>query len=47
MQLRQYELIKGIIINLIEKEYPYISYMFGGFKSLHDLSIKYNSYYKS
>ena len=42
MQLRQYELIKGIIINLIEKEYPYISYMFGGFKSLHDLSIKYN-----
>ena len=42
MQLRQYELIKSIILKLIEKEYPHISYIFGGFKSLHDLCIKYN-----
>ena len=41
-RLRQYELIKSIMIYLIEKEYPYISYIIGGFKSLHDLSIKYN-----
>ena len=42
MELRQYELIRSIIINLIEKEYPYISYILGGFKSLHDFSLKYN-----
>ena len=41
-QLKQYELIKSILLILIEKEYPYISYLYGGFKSLHDLSIKYN-----
>ena len=42
MELRQYELIRSIIINLIEKEYPYISYILGGFKSLHDFCLKYN-----
>ena len=42
MQLRQYELIKSIIINLIKKEYPHISYILGGYKSLHDFCIKYN-----
>ena len=41
-QLKQYELIKNIILTLIEKEYPYISYVFGGFKSIHDLCLKYN-----
>ena len=42
MQLRQYELIKSIIIYLIAKEYPYISYILGGYKSIHDLCLKYN-----
>ena len=42
MQLRQYELIKSIILKLLEKEYPHISYILGGFKSLHDFCIKYN-----
>ena len=42
MQLRQYELIKSIIINFVEKNYPCISYILGGFKSLHDFCIKYN-----
>ena len=41
-QLKQYELIKSIILLLIEKEYPYISYIYGGFKSIHDLCLKYN-----
>ena len=41
-QLKQYELIKSIILTLIEKEYPYISYIYGGFKSIHDLCLKYN-----
>ena len=42
VQLKQYELIKTIILTLIEKEYPYISYILGGFKSIHDLCLKYN-----
>ena len=41
-QLKQYELIKSILLFLIEKEYLHISYLFGGFKSLHNLCIKYN-----
>ena len=41
-QLKQYELIKSILLTLIEKKYPYISYAYGGFKSLHDLCLKYN-----
>ena len=41
-QLKQYELIKSILLILIEKEYSYISYLYGGFKSLHDLCLKYN-----
>lgn len=42
MQLKQYELIKSITLYLLENEYPYISYILGGFKSLHDLCLKYN-----
>ena len=42
VQLKQYELLKNIILALLEKEYPYISYVFGGFKSIHDLCLKYN-----
>ena len=41
-QLKQYELIKNIILTLIEKEYPHISYVLGGFKSIHNLCLKYN-----
>ena len=41
-QLKQYELLKNILLTLIEKEYPYISYVFGGYKSIHDLCLKYN-----
>ena len=41
-QLKQYELIKSILLTLTEKEYPYISYVYGGFKSIHDLCLKYN-----
>jgi hypothetical protein len=47
MQLKQYELIKSIILYLLEEEYPYISYILGGFKSLHDLCLKYNIPIKS
>ena len=47
VQLRQYELIKSILLYLIEQEYPYISYILGGYilggyKSIHDLCLKYN-----
>ena len=42
MELKQYELIKILIDKLLENNYPYISYILGGYKSLHDLSIKYN-----
>ena len=42
VQLRQYELIKSILLYLIEHEYPYISYILGGYKSIHDLCLKYN-----
>ena len=42
MQIKQYELIKSILNYLLEKEYPYISYILGGYKSLHDMCIKYN-----
>ena len=47
MQLKQYELIKSITLYLLEEEYPYISYILGGFKSLHDLCLKYNIPIKS
>ena len=40
--LKQYELIKNIILTLIEKNYTYISYVYGGYKSIHDLCLKYN-----
>ena len=39
---KQYELIKSILNYLLENEYPYISYILGGYKSLHDMCIKYN-----
>ena len=42
MQIKQYELIKSILNYLLENEYPYISYILGGYKSLHDMCIKYN-----
>ena len=42
MQIKQYELIKSILNYLLENEYPYISYILGGYKSLHDMCVKYN-----
>ena len=42
LQIKQYELIKNILLTLIEKEYPYISYIYGGYKSIHNLCLKYN-----
>ena len=42
LQLKQYELLKSIILTLIEAEYPYISYLYGGYKCLHDMCLKYN-----
>ena len=47
MELRQYELIKSITLYLLENENPYISYILGGYKSLHDLCLKYNIQIKS
>ena len=47
MQLKQYELIKSITLYLLENENPYISYILGGYKSLHDLCLKYNIQIKS
>ena len=41
-QLKQYEVLKSIILTLIQKEYPYISYVYGGFKSIHDKCLLYN-----
>ena len=46
-QLKQYELIKSITLYLLENENPYISYILGGYKSLHDLCLKYNIPIKS
>lgn len=42
IKLNEYNNIKKIISTLLRENYPYISYVYGGFKSVHELSLKYN-----
>ena len=42
VQLKEYENIKNIISMLQEKEFSFVSYSLGGFKSLHEACLKYN-----
>lgn len=42
VQLKEYENIKNIISVLLESEFSYVSYSFGGFKAIHELALKYN-----
>ena len=39
IQLKEYENIKNIIQSLIENKITYISYLYGGYKKLHDLCL--------
>ena len=40
--LKQYELLKNIILTLIEKDIKYISFVYGGYKAIHDKCLLYN-----
>ena len=41
-KLLEYDYIKNIIKNFVNKNIPYVSYINGGFKEIHDYSIKTN-----
>ena len=41
MQLKEYENIKQIISALLENEFSYVSYVLGGFKTFHEIALKY------
>ena len=40
-KLKEYDIFRKIIISLKKHNFPYISYLEGGFETLHNLSIKY------
>lgn len=41
-KLKEYENIKKIIAFLQDKEYPHVSYVFGGYREVHELAMKYS-----
>ena len=41
-QLKEYGIIRNIIVTLVENNCKYISYIYGGFKNIHDTFLKYN-----
>lgn len=42
LKLQEYDNLKKILENLPKANYPYVSYVYGGFKSVHENSFKYN-----
>ena len=41
-QLKEYGIIRNILVTLIGKNCKYISYIYGGFRNIHDKFLKYN-----
>jgi hypothetical protein len=42
IRLKEYDNIKKLIIQLLKKNYCYISFAYGGFKEIHEQSLKFN-----
>jgi hypothetical protein len=41
-RIKEYDNLKKIIKKFIKEDFPYISYVYGGYKDIHDESIKYS-----
>ena len=42
LKLQEYDNLKRLLENLLKANYPYVSFVYGGFKSVHENSFKYN-----
>lgn len=42
IKIKEFDNLKKIINSFMSKNYPYISYVHGGFKEIHEQSLKYN-----
>ena len=40
-KLKEYDNLKKLLVALLKFNYPYVSFVYGGFHAIHDLSIKY------
>ncbi len=40
-KLKEYDNLKKLLVALLKYNYPYVSFVYGGFHAVHDLSIKY------
>jgi hypothetical protein len=40
--LQEYNILKNIMVNFIENNFPYVSYVYGGFYAIHQQSLKYD-----
>jgi hypothetical protein len=42
IKIKEFDNLKKIINSFMSKNYPYISYVYGGFREIHEQSLKYN-----
>lgn len=42
LRIKEYDNLKRIITEFIKKNFCYVSYVYGGFKEIHEQSMKYN-----
>jgi hypothetical protein len=42
VRLKEFDNLKKSLLCFMKKNYPYVSYVYGGFKDIHEQSLKYN-----
>ncbi len=42
LKIKEFDNLKKIIASFMSKNYSYVSFVFGGFKEIHEQSLKYN-----
>jgi hypothetical protein len=42
VMIKEFDNLKKLVTSFLNKNYPYVSYVYGGFKDIHEQSLKYN-----